>query len=375
LWDRDSGAQTIYRGRPFGISDNGYIIGNFGVWKNGSIIDIGTLGGRTTNAYAISSGGKIAGKSQISTGEWHAFIWDEVGGMRDLGVINGDIISVNDNDEIASQSRPVSQIMHSFFWNETHGMIDIGTLGGSCYASDLNIHGQMTGSSGGSHDRPYLWEDRNNNGISDTGELISLGTLGHPGCYGQGMNDNGQVVGYSDVPNGLHGFIWDELNGMIDLNDGLAEEDGWEFHHAFEINNYGEIIGYASDPNNNDAVVLLTPVPETVDAKIEIKPNTLNPSSKGRWITSYIWLPEGYDVADVNSYSVFLEDEIGAEWIWADEEGQVVMAKFSRSALQEMLAELETPTQVELLVTGELADGTIFEGTDTIKVIDKGNKK
>jgi hypothetical protein len=47
------------------------------------------------------------------------------------------------------------------------------------------------------------------------------------------------------------------------------------------------------------------------------------------------------------------------------------MAKFSRPALQQILLDLETPTDVELLVSGRLNDGTFFEGTDTIKLIEK----
>jgi hypothetical protein len=74
----------------------------------------------------------------------------------------------------------------------------------------------------------------------------------------------------------------------------------------------------------------------------------------------------------VNSASVFLEDEIGAEWIWVDEQRQVVMAKFRRSDVQDILAELDEPDEVELTVSCELIDGTRFEGTDIIRVIDKG---
>lgn len=107
-----------------------------------------------------------------------------------------------------------------------------------------------------------------------------------------------------------------------------------------------------------------------IKSKIEIVPNTLNLHSKGTWITSYVWLPEDYDVADVDSSSILLEDEIEAEWIWADEEEQVVMVKFLRSEVQEMLAELDQLGQVELTVSGELTNGTLFVGTDTIRVIE-----
>jgi formylglycine-generating enzyme required for sulfatase activity len=117
-------------------------------------------------------------------------------------------------------------------------------------------------------------------------------------------------------------------------------------------------------------------VPEPAfEVEVEITPHTLNVQSKGKWITCHVWMPEGYDVTDVSSDSVLLEDEIPADWIWFDEEQQVIMVKFSRSALQELLADIETPAEVELVVSGELSDGTIFEGTDTIRVIDKGKRR
>ena len=104
---------------------------------------------------------------------------------------------------------------------------------------------------------------------------------------------------------------------------------------------------------------------------IDIDPNTLNLSSKGKWITCYLWLPEGYNVADVEPNTVMLGYSIPADWIWFDEETGLLMAKFRRSAVENWLIEQELSGEVELSMTGALIDETTFGGTDTIRIIGK----
>jgi len=108
-----------------------------------------------------------------------------------------------------------------------------------------------------------------------------------------------------------------------------------------------------------------------VPAEVRIVPRIINLASKGKWITCYIWLPEEYNVVDIDSNSVLLEDVVQAVSLSVDEQKEVAIAKFSRSEIQEIL----NAGEVELAITGQLTDGTIFEATDTIKVIDKAGKK
>ena len=106
-------------------------------------------------------------------------------------------------------------------------------------------------------------------------------------------------------------------------------------------------------------------------ADADIEPDTLNLTSKGKWITCYIWLPEEYKVAEIDPNSVFLEGQIQGELLYIDEQQQVAITKFSREEVQAML----DAGDVELTITGQLKDGTIFEGTDVIRVINEGRRK
>jgi len=102
-----------------------------------------------------------------------------------------------------------------------------------------------------------------------------------------------------------------------------------------------------------------------IEAIIDIDPDTLNLGSKGRWITCYITLPEGYDVNDINISTILLEDKIPAEW--GDIQGDILMVKFDRSEVEDMLS----PGTYNLKVTGDLTDGTSFKGySDEIRVIE-----
>lgn len=112
----------------------------------------------------------------------------------------------------------------------------------------------------------------------------------------------------------------------------------------------------------------------SLSADMEIDPETLNLNSQGNWITCYIQFPEAYYIANIDSSTLLLNGEIPPARLFAgDEEDieQILMVKFDRSDLQKIIQ----PGNVELIVTGELLDGTPFECRDTIRVIDKGGKK
>ena len=106
-------------------------------------------------------------------------------------------------------------------------------------------------------------------------------------------------------------------------------------------------------------------------AEARILPRTINLASKGKWLTCYIQFPGQYNIADIEPNSVFLEGEINPHRFWLTEDQQIAVAKFTREDVQSIL----DIGEVELTITGRLTDGIVFEGADTIKVIDKAGKK
>jgi hypothetical protein len=108
-----------------------------------------------------------------------------------------------------------------------------------------------------------------------------------------------------------------------------------------------------------------------VAACVDIDPDVLNPRSAGRWVTSYIELPEGYDPADIDASTVLLNETVPAEPEPTsvgdyDEDGLPDRTvKFSRSQVIDILPNGD---QVEVRVGGEVA-GEPFAGADTIRVL------
>ena len=111
--------------------------------------------------------------------------------------------------------------------------------------------------------------------------------------------------------------------------------------------------------------------PVVVAATIDFDPNTLNLKSHGRWVTSYIELPQGYNVADIDIASVMLNGSIHAEERPSsigdyDDDGRPdLMVKVDRSAVGAILT---TGQNVQITVTGNVGSQP-FSGTDYIRVI------
>jgi probable HAF family extracellular repeat protein len=71
------------------------------LYTNGTLRDLGTLGGTTSSAQAINNSGQITGTAQTGNGDYHAFLFAN-GFMFDLGLfgVSSSAVAINDNGEI-----------------------------------------------------------------------------------------------------------------------------------------------------------------------------------------------------------------------------------------------------------------------------------
>jgi probable HAF family extracellular repeat protein len=277
------------RGWATGLSQNGIVDPLTGspetdavLWRDGEIINLGTLGGNTSEANALNDRGQVAGGAlnaipdpfsatftqcppcifraetfpffffPVAT-QAHAFLWQS-GDMQDLGTLGGpDSVAwfVNEQGQVAGQST-INSIPNSngfltvdtFFWD--HGkMVDTGNLGGTfSFVSDLNNRGQMTGTMtlpGDLTFHPFFW---------DHGVLTDAGTLGGDNANANAMNDAGDIVGFSGTQGNqaVLAFLW--KNGVM---TNLGTIDGDPCNAAHSINSKSQIVGESSpscfDPN------------------------------------------------------------------------------------------------------------------------------
>lgn len=113
--------------------------------------------------------------------------------------------------------------------------------------------------------------------------------------------------------------------------------------------------------------VSVPPIPPIV-ATVDFDMNSFNKKSKGNWVTAYISLPEPYSPYDIDVGSVLLNDVVPASGPsevadFDHDEDIELMVKFNRA---EALASIGGTGEVVVTVSGKLADGNSFAGSDTI---------
>lgn len=246
-WTPETGMQDIgqlvppYSTEAWGMSDDGRIIVGYGItgtnpfgsspyrgfrWENGVFTDLGTLGGRTSWAYAASvDGSVIVGAAELSNGFNRAFRWTAATGMVNLGTLPGALRSVArgvsaDGNVVVGWSGFENQIHHAFRWTPDGGMTDIhnpsfGQSEALGVSGDGNVVVGAWGPPSFTPALPFRW--------TAEGGMVNLGTLG--GQWGEAWDANYDgtiVVGWSDRDPGetseWAAFRWTPQGGMEDLN-------------------------------------------------------------------------------------------------------------------------------------------------------------
>ena len=210
--------------------------------------NMGSLGGGFTDATAINASGQVTGYSntdkqiQVSCPPQkygqpkkcfepieHAFLYSN-GTMTDLGTLGGigsEGLAINDSGQVVGWSQTKAGTSDAFLWNGTR-MTDLGPLS-QFYPHGINDSGQIAGTC-----------NQSSPCVDSNGAFTTLPDPPGLTCSGAAaINNNGQVLGSCGDPSGnSHGVVW--TNGTPTVLPTL----GGPYFAPTAINNNGDVVGF-----------------------------------------------------------------------------------------------------------------------------------
>jgi probable HAF family extracellular repeat protein len=255
--------------RAYAINSQGHVVGGATTDRGAvrafldrgrGLEDLGTLGGMESTALGINHAGQVVGWADSSDGQQRAFLYQD-GNMIDLGTLGGlaaMALAVNEGGHAVGRSADAQGYARAFLYADG-SLSDLGTLGGTqSTAADINGRDEITGYSSLTDGtfRGFLYS---NGLMQDLGQLA-----GRPVCYGTGLNDRTEVVGYchNEAHERFAAFI--HRNGQMHNLNHLLEPvsgAGWDLRVARGINRAGQIIGTGwHDAQGTLRAFLLTPI-------------------------------------------------------------------------------------------------------------------
>ncbi len=252
-------------------------------WERGVWTLIGSLPGLHDSIVEdIDSGGRIVGRSLIvgPGAPDRAFIW-EAGQFTELGTLGeagySAAFGINEVGQVVGRS--IADLpggerqLRGFLWDDGQ-MIALDPLSRdvATQAFDVNDAGRIVGSSFAyttqffTTDQATLWHD-NGAAATDLGVVPAAPGSCGPNPYwhksiARAINNREQIVGEamcvsSGAPKAA--FLWED-GVMHNLNDLIPPGTGLDLRSARDINDAGQIVGYAVDEASRLRAFLLTPV-------------------------------------------------------------------------------------------------------------------
>jgi probable HAF family extracellular repeat protein len=224
-----------------------------------TITEIGASSPSGSNSMPTpGSGINNASVTQVvgfSASSGHAYLWDSMHGMHDLGTLKNEAqsaaVGINNAGQVVGRSWTTQEIVKKggyyylkttedgFLWSSSTGLKDLGS---DISPTGINRSGEVSGIDGASSPvQASLW-----NG----GKWLALGNLpGGVDSIAYGINDYGQVVGYCTDDNTFRqAFLWTPSNpngtggSMIDLG---SFDTSYGMSYGTAINGQGWITGQA----------------------------------------------------------------------------------------------------------------------------------
>jgi probable HAF family extracellular repeat protein len=221
---------------------------------DGTIKDLGSLGGQATAATAINNANQIVGYSADGNNSVLAFLYTQNQGIASLGALaggsNSEAFAINASGQIVGDSQADGDNHRPALF----GADGVRDLGISVKNSDtlktaygINAGGQIVG-------RYDLDDGSTHAFLLASDRLTDLGTLGGAGSEALGINQNGVIVGDSETSNGsTHGFVF----GGNSIQD-LGTLNGFEkASYARALNDSGQIVGESDSDNQKRAFVYI----------------------------------------------------------------------------------------------------------------------
>jgi probable HAF family extracellular repeat protein len=212
IWNGSGSTDLGPNSYAMAINNSGEVVGGNGnafAAVNGQLQSLGNPSGvNWSAAYGVNDAGTVVGDGQLADGSFRGIIWSPAGSMILLGTLGGrssQATDISTGGDVVGFASVSSGYQHAFSMTDAL-MIDLGTLGGgSSYAYGINASDEIVGYSwlanGGQHAFLYY-----------QGTMLDLNSLipsnsGWELLQAYGINDSGQITGEGLYNGQLSAFL------------------------------------------------------------------------------------------------------------------------------------------------------------------------